>query len=181
MKPCMHNIQAPNLTENLDDSNAIPPFSESFQKLALENNVALIEDDDTSLAAFMVGFIVERVITQCHWWASRLTSQQQRAVWFVMLALSERICKTLDTTPKLVTMYAATWVFRHDQDYLFGSMLNEMNSKYIGLSARAESRLQSDLLTRSIDTWMRNSELSDNRQITRIAIMLAGQDPLREE
>ncbi|MCK5359524.1 MAG: hypothetical protein KAJ95_02800 [Gammaproteobacteria bacterium] len=181
MKPCMHDIQVSNLNENSDDSNAILSFSESLQKMALENNVVLIEDDDTSLAAFMVGFIVERVITQCNWHASRLTSQQQRAVWFVMLALSERICKILETTPKLVTTYAAIWVFRHDKGYLFGSMLNEMNSKYIGLSACIESRLQSELLTRSIDRWVHNSDFLDNRQITRIAIMLAGQTPHREE
>lgn len=149
-------------------------FRDSLVKMAMEKHASLIEEDDTSLATSLTGIAVEQIISQCHWRADQLSKNHQYAVWFVMLAISERICRLLDASPKLVSMYAALWVFRNNPDYQFGSMVKEMKSHYINRQSDADANIVFVLLNRHIDNWLFNCDLSKTRQIARVADMLAG-------
>ena len=146
-------------------------LQQQLQNLALEKQIILIEDDDLSLAAFMTGFLVERVISQCHWRTGQLGVPQKKAVWFVMLAMSERICQTLDTSAVQVATYAAMWVFKYDQDYQFGAMVKEMQAEYLCPDINSRSWLM--ILKKRIDIWMHRSDFTDTGQIASVVSMLA--------
>lgn len=168
----MHDIQRVSRNGHFIRHATSLSFRDSLVKMALERQSTLIVEDDTSLAASLTGIAVEQIIRQCHWRADQLSKNHQYAVWFVMLAISERICRQLDASPKLVSMYAALWVFRNNPDYQFGSMVKEMKSHYI--NRQSDANMVFVLLNRNIDNWLSSCDLSKTRQIARVAGMLAG-------
>jgi len=138
----------------------------------------LSKEDDTSMAAFITGFVVESIVHQCHWKAHALTKKQKMAVWIVMLEMAEHVCYELDTTAKLVASYAAMWVFRDDNSYMFGTMIREMEAEYRGLRKQQKKRTQLVLLNRSINALLIDGDISHTKRIARVANMLAGSSEL---
>ncbi|MFW2441115.1 MAG: hypothetical protein ACN4GR_17290 [Arenicellales bacterium] len=179
MKQLMFDHQVSSAAVHVKECKDVPiheslrrlELEQQLQKLALEKQIILIEDDDLSLAAFMTGFLVERIISQCYWRTGQLSVLQKKAVWFVMLAMSERISQTLDVSSAQVATYAAMWVFKHDQDYQFGAMVKEMQAEY--LCSDISSRLRLMILKKRIDIWMHRSDFTDTGQIASVANMLA--------
>lgn len=149
-------------------------FRESLKKIASKKQVTLIDEDDSSLAAFVTGILVERIIIQCQWHAETLSKKQQHAVWFVLQEISERLCRHLDTSPDIVSTYTAMWIFRHAPDYLFGTILKRVKSQSIRRESDAQTDLYFTLLTRRIDKWLFDRDLSKTDKIARIVGMMSG-------
>jgi hypothetical protein len=173
MKSCKQNHLATRHNEEIKGSSIDLRMRKSLGRLAMEHHVTLIEGDDTSQAAFITGFVVEGIIHHCHWHARFLTEQQKKAIWLVMLAMTERLCGPLDTTSEQAAMCAAMWVFRHDNSYLFGTMIKEMKAEYLSLMKQTKKRAQIVLLNRSITALLSDGDISHTKRIARVAGILA--------
>jgi len=174
MKSCKYIHQASVQSEGFKKNQNNLPFQKSLGRLALDNHITLIAEDDISVAAFVTGFIVEGIIIQRHWQSGNMTEKQRKAVWIVMLAITERLSQMLNTTTEEVVAYAAMWVFRDDNSYLFGTCIREMNDEYLVLKEEIGKRVLLALLNRSITNLFSDGDITNTKHIARVTGMLAG-------
>ena len=174
MKPGKYIYQASIQNEGFKKYKNDLPFQKSLGRLALDNHITLIAEDDISVAAFVTGFIVESIIIQRCWQSGNMTEKQRKAVWIVMLVITERLSQMLNTTTEEVVAYAAMWVFRDDSSYLFGTYIREMNDEYLDLKEEASKRALLALLNRSITTLFCDGDIKNTKHIARVTGMLAG-------
>jgi len=174
MKSCKRNHLDYSNNKGEKKNSLNLPCGKSLKKLAVDHNVTLLTEDDTSVAAFITGFVVEGIIHQCHWQISNLSGRQKKAIWIVMLAMTEHLGRSLEVTDKQAAEYAAMWVFRHDSRYLYGSMTNKMKQEYVGLKAETSKRALLALLNRSITALLSEGDIMHTKLIARVTGMLAG-------
>ena len=174
MKSCKRNHLALNISQG-DKKNCLKlPCGKSLRQLAVDHHVTLLAEDDTSVAAFITGFVVEDIIHQSHWQISNLSGRQKKAIWIVMLAMTEHLGHSLEVTDEQAAEYAAMWVFRHDSRYLYGSMTKKMKQEYAGLKAKISKRALLTLLNRSIIALLSDGDIMHTKRIARVTGMLAG-------
>lgn len=178
MKSCKYIHLASIQSEGIKKNQKDLPFQISLRRLALDNHITLIAEDDISVAAFVTGFIVEGIIIQRRWQSGNMTEKKRKAVWIVMLAITERLSQMLDTTTDEVVAYAAIWVFRDDNSYLFGTNIREMNDEYLGLKEEIGKRALLTLLNKSITTLFSDGDITNTKHIARVTGMLAGSPEL---
>lgn len=174
MKPCKYIYQASIQNEGFKKYKNDLPFQKSLGRLALDNHITLIAEDDISVAAFVTGFIVEGIIIQHRWQSGNMSEKQRKAVWIVMLAITERLSQMLNATTEEVAAYAAMWVFRDDNSYLYGTYIREMNDEYLALKEEIGKRALLALLNRSITTLFSDGDITNTKHIARVTGMLAG-------
>lgn len=174
MKSCKRNHLGLNNNQE-DNRNSLKlPCSRSLRQLAVDHHVTLLTDDDTSVAAFITGFVAEGIIHQRHWKISDLSDRQKKAIWIVMLAMTEHLGRSLEVIDEQATEYAAMWVFRHDNRYLFGSMIRQMKEEYVGLKTETSTRALLALLNRCINALLSDGDILHTQRIARVTGMLAG-------
>jgi hypothetical protein len=150
-------------------------FRQAVTKLAVLRGITLVTEDDASLAATSMSYLVDAVIDHCDWNVRSLADAEYRVTWLLMQATAERLAQFLDCDSKLVTLYASMWIYRHDPAYVFGDDIKRMASALHGLKADETLRLQYVLLMNSIDAWLAGSDLADTSRVARVAALLAGQ------
>ena len=150
-------------------------FRQAVIKLAVTRGMTLVTEDDASLAATSMSYLVDAVIDHCDWNVRSLADAEYRITWLLMQTTAERLAQFLDCDSKLVTMYASMWIFRHDPDYVFGADMEKMTTALHGLKADETLRLQYVLLMNSIDAWLAGSDLTDTSRVARVTALLAGQ------
>jgi len=181
MKSCKYIHQASIQSEGFKKYKNDLPFQKSLGQLALDNQITLIAEDDISVAAFVTGFIVEGIINQRRWQFGNMSEKQRKAVWIVMLGITERLSQMLNTKTEEVAAYAAMWVFRDDNSYLFGTYIREMNDEYLALKEEIGKRALLALLNRSITTLFSDGDITNTKHIARVTGMLAGSlEPLQQ-
>ena len=173
MKSCKRNHLGLNKNQEDNRNSLNLPCSRSLRQLAVDHHITLLTDDDTSVAAFITGFVVEGIIHQCHWQISNLSDNQKKAIWIVMLSMTEHLGRSLEVTDEQAAEYAAMWVFRHDNRYLFGSMIREMKKEYIGLKSETSKRALLALLNRSITALLSDGDILYTKRIARVTGLLA--------
>lgn len=174
MKYCKRNQLALNNNQGFEKNSLKLPCGKSLRQLAVEHHVTLLTEDDTSVAAFITGFVVEGIIHQCRWQVSNLSYRQKKAIWIVMLAMTEHLGHSLEVSDEQAAEYAAMWVFRHDNRYLFGSMIREMKEEYVGLKSETSKRALLALLNRSIIALLSAGDILHTKRIARVTGILAG-------
>ena len=174
MKSCKHNHLASNISQGDKKNRLRLHCGKSLRQLAVDHHVTLLAEDDTSVAAFITGFVVEGIIHQRHWHISNLSHRQKKATWIVMLAMTEHLGRSLEVTDEQAAEYAAMWVFRHDSRYLYGSMGKKMKQEYVDLKTEASKRALLTLLNRSITVLLSDGNIMHTRRMARITAMLAG-------
>ena len=150
-------------------------FRQAVIKLAVTRGMTLVTEDDASLAATSMSYLVDAVIVKCNWDVQSLDDTEYRVTWLLMQTTAERLAQFLDCDSKLVTIYASMWIFRHDPDYVFGADMEKMTTALHGLKADETLRLQYVLLMNSIDAWLAGSDLADTSRVARVTALLAGQ------
>jgi hypothetical protein len=173
MKSCKRNHLAYSNNKGEKKNSLNLPCGKSLKQLAVDHHVTLLTEDDTSVAAFITGFVVEGIIHQCHWQISNLSDNQKKAIWMVMLSMTEHLGRSLEVTDEQAAEYAAMWVFRHDNRYLFGSMIREMKKEYIGLKSETSKRALLALLNRSITALLSDGDILYTKRIARVTGLLA--------
>lgn len=174
MKSCKRNHLALNISQGDKKNSLILPCGKSLRQQAVDQHVTLLAEDDTSVAAFITGFVVEGIIHQRHWQISNLSGRQKKAIWIVMLAMTEHLGHSLEVIDEQAAEYAAMWVFRHDSRYLYGSMTKKMKQEYVGLKAETSKRALLALLNRSITALLSEGDIMHTKRIARVTGILAG-------